>query len=102
MNLNELATAYDDTEMQNLVSYAIAKKAAAIVDEATPSNARLSWAQQSLQNPATYAQAIWRYLVGTNHAANLDAVLRSNGDPATPTDATIESNVNAAVDKFWP
>ncbi len=102
INLDELQAVYEDGEMQDLTKVAVRKKAASILDEATPSAERIDFAKNALDTPELFATPIWAYMVGVNTDANLDAILRSVGSPSTPTDSTIETNVASAIDVLWP
>lgn len=100
--LSDLEQALGDGEMINLVAVASQIKAAAIVQEATPSAERLAFAQESLKNPHAYSGVLWRYVVGANSSANIGEILRSVSPTSNPTDSTLQTNVDAAIDKFWP
>lgn len=100
--LLELHQLFGDGDMIHLVEAAIVKKAAAILEEATPSAARLDFARSACSNPKDYGDVLWRFLVGTYSDQTQDAISRSIGSAATPSDATIETAVNTAIDKLWP
>lgn len=101
MTLAEITQAVADEQMIGLTAAAIYKKAAAIVGEQGLSANRRNFAEIALRNPDEFSDLIWRYVVGANAAATLDAVLRSDGNAATPTDQTIETAVNTAIDALW-
>ncbi len=102
LSLTDMATAFADGQMLNLVTTAIRYKAALVVGESAPSASRLAWAQKALADPTPESGAIWAYMIGANAAADMDAVLRSVGNAATPSDTTISNNVAIAVDKLYP
>ena len=100
--LQEIRDAMGDGDMINLVEGAIAVKAASILGEVTPGAERLAFAEQALATPSRYSSQLWIFMLGNNSSSNLDAILRSSGDPATPTDVTIQGEVNTAVDALYP
>lgn len=89
----ELYNLRSDTALRNKVRVAVAKKAQALVDLATPTQGQLAWASQALTNPDAVADQIFNYVLVVNSAATAAQIQAA-------TDAAIQTNVNAAVDKL--
>lgn len=75
------------------VTVAVVKKAQTLLDAATPSANALAWAKKALDNPPGVAQFLFYYVLAANSAASVAVILAAS-------DATIQTNVDAAADKF--
>jgi len=94
----ELATIRsDDTQWGDFlakVRVAAAIKATEIIDAATPPEAALSWAKDTIANPTSAGDGIVWYVVGKNDNLALSAIYGAS-------DSAIQSNVDAAVDAIY-
>lgn len=96
--LAELQTVVGNGEMIAKVKSAMLKKAKSVLDETSPTLTadRLAWARRALVVANDdEAAVLWRYVVAANASATVAQILGA-------ADSAIETNVNAAVDKFWP
>lgn len=89
----ELYSLRSDSNLRNKVAVAVAKKAQTLLDQTTPSSAEVAWADSALMNPVSKADYLLNYVL----AANSDATA---GQITSASDAAIQTNVNAAVDKI--
>lgn len=89
----ELINFRADSSLRNRIQTALVIKAHAILQEATPSAPRLTFAQETLKNPESKInEAMWFLL-----AANKDA---SAATISGATDTTIQTHVDSYVDKI--
>ena len=79
----------------NKVTAAIAVKAHAITQEASPNQVRRDWALEALGGPDTDARRILNYVLAANAGATVEQIEGA-------TDTAIQTNVDAAVDFFYP
>lgn len=91
---NELRSLYGDGALKNRVEVAVCMKAHAVLQEATPSAARLAWSKTALQGPAAEADYLLKYALAANAALTL-AQIQSAADSA------LLSAIGAAVDKLY-
>ena len=80
-------------DLRHKVTVAAAIKAVAIAELVTPTAGQLAWARELLENPQAQADQIIHYVVAANESAAVAAILAAD-------DATIQANVDAAVDKL--
>lgn len=76
------------------VEIAVAIKAQAIADLATPTLEQKTWARDALTDPRVPAEPARNYVVAANASATVDQIFAA-------TDATIQTNVDAAVDDLF-
>jgi hypothetical protein len=87
----ELFALRSNSDLQDKVSVAVAKKAQTLLDGETPSAAAVAWAQEAIQSPKTKADALLNYVLVKN--SELTAAQISGA-----ADSAIQTNVDAAVD----
>ena len=75
------------------VAAAVVVKAAAIINEATPTDAEKAWAKLALGDPRGQAGAIVFFAVGSNSTLTVAQILAAN-------DTAVQNAVNDAVDKL--
>ncbi len=91
----ELINFRSNSPLRNKTQTALVIKAHAILQEASPSVPRLTFAQETLKNPASKIdEAMWFLL-----AANKDA---DAGVISSASDSTIQTHVDNYVDKIAP
>lgn len=83
----------EDAQLRDKVAIACCKKAQTIVDLSTPTADQLNWANAVLQNPAGAAMKLLPYVLAANSSATVAQI-------QSASDATIQTNVNAAADKL--
>jgi len=83
-----LGTLHDKMEV------AVCLKAYAILQEPTPSAARMAWAKQALQNPKAEADYLLTYALCANAGATVAQIQAAS-------DASLQGNVDAAVNKLY-
>lgn len=93
--LNGIASDARFSSFIGKVRVALLIKADGIFGEATPSAERLAFAQSVLQSPGSVADPFVWGVIAANNVATLDQILDA-------TDAAIQTNVNAYVDKLHP
>lgn len=79
--------------LRSKVATAVTKKAQTILDLAVPTANELNWAQSALATPEAMAGLLFPYVLAANSAATVASIQGA-------TDAAIQTNVNAAADKF--
>lgn len=89
--LREIAEGENGADIRNRLAMAVAIKAHAILQTATPSQAEKDWALEALQKPHTKVDEMVFYLVADNAAQTVAAIL-------VVTDAVMQARVNDAVD----
>lgn len=82
-----------DAALRNKVAVACVVKAQALIDLASPTANQISWAGNCLDNPARTAAKLLPYVLAANSSATLAQIKAAS-------DATIQTNVNACVDKL--
>jgi len=92
----ELADLFANNQgLRAKVVVAATVKAEAIFAEATPSAARLQWAQDVLANPESVGNQLLSYVLAANKGATVAVITGA-------TDASIQANVDTAIDKMVP
>jgi len=81
----------DGTAFRNKVSVAVTKKAQALIDGATPTAAEIAWADAAIKAPLSKSNELVNYVLAANSTASIAVITAA-------TDATIQTNVDAAVD----
>ncbi len=96
----ELKSLFGHGPLIEKIEVAVCDKARAIMVEATPSPSRLAWASGAFANSQAEAARLVKYVLLANKVATLATILTV----ATQTsgDATIQANVDTAIDKFCP
>lgn len=87
----ELFALRSDSDLNDKIAVAVAKKAQAIIDEATPTAAEIAWANEAINNPVAKAGTLINYVLAANSEATPAQITGAS-------DASIQTNVNAAVD----
>jgi hypothetical protein len=91
----ELKTLFASGKLPDRVIVAVVVKAHAIVQEPSPSDGRLAWAESTLASPKREADKLLLYVL----AANKDATVEQINEA---TDAQVQTHVDAAIDKLHP
>ena len=89
----ELYALRSNSDLRNKIAVAVAVKAQTVIDDASPSAAGISWALEAIRNPVNHANTLMNYVLAANKAA-------STGGIVGASDAAIQNNVDAAVDKI--
>lgn len=89
----ELYDLRSDSALRNKVAVAVAVKAQALLDLASPTAGQVAWAKAAIDAPIAKADSLLNYVLAKNKAASTSQILAA-------TDAAIQSNVDAAVDKI--
>lgn len=89
----ELFDLRSNSGLRNKVAVAVAKKAQAIFDLATPTAKQVTWAGEAIENPVSKADALLNYVLAKNSASTVAQI-------SAASDAAIQTNVDAAVDKI--
>ena len=87
----ELFELRSNSPLKNRVAVAAVVKAQGLIDGVTPTAAEISWANDTLSNPAAKATELINYVL----AANKDATV---ANITGATDAAIQTNVDSAAD----
>jgi len=91
----ELRSLFGVGTLHDKMEVAVCLKAYAVLQEATPSVARVAWAKETLQNPKAEADYLLTYALCANAALTVAQIQAA-------TDAALLVNVAAAVDKLYP
>jgi hypothetical protein len=91
----ELFDLRSNDSLRNKVAVAVAVKADGIIGEASPTAARLQWAQDALASPGGQVSMAYNAVLAANKGATVAAITGSS-------DSAIQTNVDAAIDKFYP
>lgn len=89
----EIFNLKSDSQLRNKIAVAVAKKAQVLIDLASPTANQIAWANVAINNPLTMADKIMNYVLAANSAATAAQI-------AAASDADIQTNVSAAVDKL--
>lgn len=90
----ELADLLENNQgLRSKVEVATVVKAESIFAEASPSAARLTWAQETLDQPRSRGLQFLAYVLAANKDASSAAIVGAS-------DAAIQANVDAAVEKI--
>lgn len=89
----ELFDLRSNSDLRNRVAVACAIKAQAIIDSATPTAAQLTWARAAIADPIAKANELLNYVLAANKSATASQI-------AGASDAAIQTNVGAAVDRL--
>lgn len=81
------------SDLRNKIAVAVAAKAQALIDAASPSAAQIIWANAAIANPLSKADPLLNYLLAKNRAMTV-------GQITAVSDANIQTAVDAAVDKL--
>lgn len=84
----------DYTGLRNKVRVAVAIKAAEIVNDVAATAEQKAWAKEALASPGATAETITNYVLAANASATIAQITAA-------TDATIQGNVDDAVDKLF-
>jgi len=82
-----------NSDLRNKIVVAVAVKAAAILDSATPTAAQVTWAKQAIANPMGQADDLLVYVLAKNAALTAAQITGAS-------DAAIQTAVNGAIDKI--
>ena len=88
---DELQSLADVPPYSGRIERAITIKADKIKDEATPSQDRLDWASKAFNDPNALVKGVWNAMLAANEGSTVAAITGAS-------DATIQTNVDAAVD----
>lgn len=93
IELSDYANTPEWQTLRRKIAVACAKKAKAIGDLATPTEAQTTWAVATLQRPDAAAGTVINYVIAANATATIAQINAA-------TDAAIETAVGNAVDKI--
>lgn len=82
-----------NSDLRNKIVVAVAIKAAAILDSATPTAAQIAWAKAAIANPMGQADDLLVYVLAKNAALTAAQITGAS-------DAAIQTAVNGAIDKI--
>lgn len=89
----ELFNLRSSSDLRNKIAVAAVVKAQAIIDLASPTAGQIQWAEQAIADPVSKADALMHYVIAANKTATVAQILSAS-------DATIQTNVDAAVNKI--
>lgn len=89
----ELFDLRSNSDLRNKVAVACVVKAQLIIDSASPTAAQLAWARSAIATPIAVADELLNYVLAANKSAAASQITGAS-------DATIQANVSAAVDKM--
>lgn len=90
----ELYSLFVDASLRNKIQVAAAVKAYQILQEATPSQSRKDWAVKAMTAGQGEADYLLRYVLAANKDLTVQLI-------QSATDAAIQTQVAAAVDKLF-
>lgn len=98
-NYAELRALFGEGALVNATEVAVVVKAQTIFSEATPSAARLAWADSALTNTRAEGEKLLKYALAANKDLTV-AQFRAavTADPPTAFQATVD----AAINKLYP
>lgn len=82
-----------NSDLRNKIVVAVAVKAAAILDSATPTAAQVTWAKQAIANTMGQADDLLVYVLAKNAGLTVTQITGAS-------DAAIQTAVNGAIDKI--
>jgi hypothetical protein len=82
-----------DADLRNKVAVACCDKARALIALASPTATQITWASNALANPTQAAAKLLPYVLVVNKASTVSQIKQAS-------DATIQTNVDTAVDKL--
>lgn len=93
LELSDFAASSDYQTLNKKIVTAIAKKAVSIGNLTTPTTAQIEWCKAALAAPGLEARTIINYVLAANASATIAQIVGAS-------DAAIETQVNAAIDKI--
>lgn len=87
----ELHALRSNSDLIEKITVAVGKKAQGLLDGVGATSKQVAWANEAIANPKAKADALINYVLAKNSAATPAQITGA-------TDATIQSNVDAAVD----
>ena len=87
----ELYDLRSDETLLNRITVAAAIKAQSLIDGVVPTAAQIAWANETIVDPRSKARALINYVLAANESATVAQIKAA-------TDATIQTNVDAAAD----
>jgi len=94
----ELRALFGEGALANATEVAVVVKAQAIFSEATPSAARLAWAESALANTRSEAEKFLKYVLAANKALTVAQIRAAvTADPPT----AFQAQVDAAINKLY-
>jgi hypothetical protein len=91
----ELRAMFGNDALRNRIEVAVILKAHAILQEVTPSAARLAWVVTAFTATETQAVLLLKYALAANAAATVAQITGA-------ADAVLLTAIGAAVDKLYP
>lgn len=92
-NYAELFSIQNDPTLRNKIQVACVVKAQALIDLASPTDNQVAWANNALTNPTQMMVKIMPYVLAANKSATTSQITGAS-------DSTVQTNVDAAVDKL--
>jgi hypothetical protein len=93
LELADFAASADHAALVKKIKVAIAKKAVAVGNLATPTAEQIAWAKDAIAAPDRYAGIVINYVLAANASASIAQIVAA-------TDTAIETQVGNAVDKI--
>ena len=87
----ELFAIKGNSDLQDKVSVAIAKKAQLLIDGVTPTAAQIAWANSAISSPQEKRDALLNYILAKNSTLTTAQITAAS-------DADIQAQVDPAVD----
>lgn len=89
----EIFALRNHSELKNKIAVAVAVKAQALIDAASPTAAQIEWAQDAIVNPESKAGELLNYVLAKNKALTTTQITEA-------ADSAIQTQVSDAVDKL--
>lgn len=87
----ELFALRSNSDLQDKIAVAVAKKAQTLLDGEIPTAAAVAWAQEAIRSPKVNADSLINYVLAKNSGLTPEQIIGA-------TDVVIQANVDAAVD----
>jgi hypothetical protein len=91
----ELKSLFGNGPLRDKMEVALCDKARAILAEATPNAGRLAWVETVLSNTAAEAERVLKYVLAANKGLTTTQIMAA-------IDATLQTQVDTAIDKLHP
>lgn len=89
----EIRNLMDDSDLRNKIATAAIVAAEGILNEATPTNARVKWASSAFENPQREANRLMMAVLASNRALTVAQI-------SGASDTDIQTAVNSAINLF--
>ncbi|MDT8383014.1 MAG: hypothetical protein RRB22_01210 [Gammaproteobacteria bacterium] len=96
----ELQTLRSNSLLRNKCAMAIAKKAHAIAQEATPVAEKMAWAKAAIGNPESKLEAAINYVLADKSAATLATIMGIIDGDTDTNDAIVQAAIDESIDRL--